>query len=74
MLGTSLRLEDRCGPEIFDTDRFAHVYRRVSAVLRAHQNIECAYRIAVAGEAAIMAVVSTPIGAVACLARWAGLG
>lgn len=74
MLDVGLRLEDRRGPEIFDTNRFVHVYRRVSAVLCAHQNVECAHRVTVAGETAIMAVVSTPIGVVACLARGAGLG
>lgn len=74
MLDAGLRLEDRRGPEIFDTNRFVHVYRRVSAVLCAHQNVDCAYRVTVTGETAIMAVVSTPIGVVACLARRAGLG
>lgn len=74
MLDAGLRLEDWRGPEIFDMNRFVRVHRLVGAVFRANQNVDCAYRVTVAGETAIMAVVSTPIGVVACLARWAGLG
>ena len=74
MLDAGLRLEDWRGPEIFDMNRFVRVHRLVRAVFRANQNVDCAYRVTVAGETAIMAVVSTPIGVVACLARGAGLG
>lgn len=74
MLTSFFRLEDWRGPEIFDMNRFVRVHRLVGAVLRANQNVDCAHRVTVAGETAIMAVVSTPIGVVARLARWAGLG
>lgn len=53
---------------------FVRVHRSVGAVLRANQNVDCAHRVTVAGETAVAAVVSTPIGVVACLARGTGLG
>lgn len=55
-------------------NRFVRVHRLVGAVFRANQNVDCAHRVTVAGETAVAAVVSTPIGVVACLARGAGLG
>ena len=74
MLTSFFRLEDWRGPEIFDMNRFVRVHRLVGAVFRANQNVDCAHRVTVAGETAVAAVVSTPIGVVACLARGAGLG
>ena len=55
-------------------NRFVRVHRLVGAVFRANQNVDCTHRVTVAGETAVAAVVSTPIGVVACLARGAGLG
>ena len=74
MLASFFRLEDRRGPEIFDMNFFVRVHRLVGAVLRANQNVDRAHRVTVAGETAVAAVVSTPIGVVACLARGTGLG
>lgn len=48
MLASFFRLEDWCGPEIFDMNRFVRVHRLVGAVFRANQNVDCAYRVTVA--------------------------